>query len=51
MDERIKAPIDGLWLSLGKFRFEAGQQARVEITNEGTDGYVIVDAVQWLPVE
>ncbi|MGI6456084.1 MAG: FAD-dependent oxidoreductase [bacterium] len=34
--------------SLGEFRFEASQPAVVEISNEGTNGYVIVDAVQWI---
>ena len=32
--------------SLGSFRFEAGQPAKVVLSNAGTDGYVIVDAVQ-----
>jgi len=34
----------------GTFHFDAGGTARVEITNAGTDGYVVVDAMQWLPV-
>ena len=50
IDERKTAPIDGLFISLGKYRFEAGHEAVVQVSNEGTDGYVIIDAVQWLPV-
>ncbi|MEI7460348.1 MAG: FAD-dependent oxidoreductase [Pirellula sp.] len=44
-------PIDGLFLSVGKYRFEAGRPARVTIACKGTDGYVIADAVQWLKAE
>jgi len=34
---------------VGTFEFAAGRASWVEIANEGTDGYVIVDAVRWLP--
>jgi hypothetical protein len=40
---------DGLWNTLGTFQFESGGQAFVIISNEGTDGHVIADAVQFLP--
>jgi hypothetical protein len=33
---------------LGTFRFEAGKTGSVEITNTGTSGHVIIDAVQFL---
>ena len=33
---------------LGTFRFEAGKTGSVEITNTGTNGHVIIDAVQFL---
>jgi hypothetical protein len=40
-----------LWRTLGTFRFTAGRAGFVRIGNQGTDGkYVIVDAVQFLPV-
>lgn len=40
-----------LFRTLGKFRFAAGRSGYVRISTDGTDGkYVIVDAVQWLPV-
>jgi hypothetical protein len=48
VNEREKAPIDDLFISLGRFKFIAGEEAAVEVSNEGTDGHVIVDAVQWL---
>ncbi|TDU64140.1 FAD dependent oxidoreductase [Prosthecobacter fusiformis] len=36
---------------LGSFSFEAGKGGWVEISNAGTTGFVMVDAVQWLPVK
>ncbi|MCA8998674.1 MAG: FAD-dependent oxidoreductase [Planctomycetaceae bacterium] len=44
-----QAPADGPFFSLGTFEFRKGQN-RVEIANIATDGHVIVDAVQLLPV-
>jgi len=44
------APSDGLFEPLGTFDFSGGA-ASVKVSNAGTDGYVVVDAVQWLPVE
>jgi hypothetical protein len=34
---------------LGSFRFSAGSAGWVEISNKGTQGHVIIDAVQFLP--
>lgn len=39
------------YIILGTFPFEAGTSGSVTITNDGTDGYVIVDAIQLLKVE
>ncbi len=50
LDQR-KPPRDGPFASLGIHRFAAGDQGSVVISNEGTDGYVVVDAVQFLPAE
>ncbi|MDF1814097.1 MAG: FAD-dependent oxidoreductase [Verrucomicrobiales bacterium] len=36
---------------VGIFNFEAGDTSTVTISNKGTDGHVIIDSVQWLPVE
>ena len=47
-----KAPgLDQAFISLGTFRFEKGNAGHVEISNRDADGYVIVDAVQWLPAK
>ncbi len=50
IDEGQEAPIDKLFRSLGKFRFDQGDQGSVVFSTGGTEGkYVIVDAVQFLP--
>jgi len=49
MVDQKKPPLGGKWVSLGKFKF--GVEGTVELSNEGTDGHVIADGVQWLPVE
>ena len=38
-------------MSLGQYRFEKDGQGFVLVSNEGTDGHVIADAVQFLPVD
>ncbi|HVL12963.1 MAG TPA: DUF1553 domain-containing protein, partial [Gemmata sp.] len=49
--DQTKAPkIDGLFHSLGKFKFQAGETGSVTISNKGTEGHVIVDAVRFVPV-
>lgn len=50
VNQRTAAPIEGLFESVGRFPFRAGETYHVEISNAGTDGHVMVDAVQWLPV-
>ncbi len=42
---------DGAALSLGTFSFPAGKTGSVEVSNEGADGFVVVDAVQFVPVK
>lgn len=43
---------DRLFRTLGTFRFEAGTESWIRISNTGTDGkYVIVDGVQLLPAD
>ena len=49
VNEQKPPPIDGHFISLGTFHFEAGAEAVVEVSNEGTKGHVIIDAVQLLP--
>lgn len=48
INQRVEPPIDGLFLSLGTFHFD--DAASIEITNADTDGYVVVDALQLIPV-
>ena len=42
-------PIDRLWVSLGTFEF-ATKSATIVVSNAGTNGAVITDAVQFIPV-
>ena len=49
VNQKQQPPLDGQSLSLGKFRFD--KSAAVVISNAGTDGYVIADAVQLVPVK
>ncbi len=44
-----KAPEEGAFTPLGTFRFEAGRPAVVVVETAGTDGHVVIDAVQFLP--
>ena len=46
INQRRKPPIDGLFVSLGRYRFESARPARVRLSNQGADGHVIADAVQ-----
>ena len=51
INQRTPPPIDHRFVSLGKFRFDESGQWYILISNEGTDGHVIVDALQLLPAE
>ena len=48
IDETAPPPILGSWVSLGAWSFAKGE-AVVTVSNAGTDGHVVVDAVQFLP--
>ena len=51
INQQEESPHGRLWRTLGTFRFAAGTNGWVRISNEGTEGkYVIADAVQFLPV-
>ena len=41
-----QAPTKGV--KLGVFSFAAGEKGHVEIRNDGTDGHVVADAVQFV---
>ncbi len=48
IDQRKTPPIDDLFVTLGVFDFAENQPATVLVTNSGADGYVVIDAVQWI---
>jgi len=49
LDEKATPKIDKMFQSLGQHRFD--RVATVTITNAGTNGYVVIDAVQLVPVK
>jgi hypothetical protein len=51
VNQRRPPTIDGAFVSLGVFRFAAQRPVVVTISNQHTDGHVIVDAVQFVPVK
>ena len=48
LNETKKPAVQELLQPVGTFRFEKGRAGYVEISNAGTDGYVVIDAVQWV---
>jgi hypothetical protein len=50
VDMRKAPPLEGRFISLGTYRFDANEQSYVFISNEGTNGFLTADAVQFLPV-
>lgn len=51
VDQSKVPPIRQTFFSLGTFRFDAGQKGSVTLSTAGTTGYVIADAVQFVPRE
>ncbi len=51
VNEKRAPEIEKAFVSLGVFRFTAETGATVTVATEKTDGYVVADAVQFLPVE
>lgn len=49
VNQREKPSVDEIFVSLGKFRFD--EQGEVVVSNEDTNGHVIIDAVVFVPVE
>jgi len=47
LNQRQKGSHDS-FQDLGTYSFNAGATASVTVSNAGTDGYVVIDAVQWL---
>ncbi|MAT16834.1 MAG: FAD-dependent oxidoreductase [Planctomyces sp.] len=50
VDQRA-TPQERPFTTLGAFRFAAGESGSITISNEGTDGYVIADAVQFILIK
>ncbi len=48
VDQRQTPPSDDRFHSLGQFEFDAAKPAAVVISNANSNGYVVIDAVQWL---
>jgi hypothetical protein len=51
VNQKHQPPIDDLFVSLGKYEFHADKPSAVVVSNRNADGYVIIDAVQWVRVE
>jgi hypothetical protein len=48
INQKQKPAIDTRWASLGRYRFEQGNQWFVMVTTDGANGHVVADAVQFL---
>jgi len=51
VNQRRPVLVDRVPRALGIFRFEAGKEGSVIVSNEDADGFVVVDGVQFIPVE
>ena len=51
VNQKVEPPIDGAWLALAGLSVKAGGTVTVTVSNTGTDGYVIADAVNLVPLE
>ena len=51
VNQRKRPREDGLWHTLGEFPFEEEGQAYVMVSNEGANGHVVIDAVQFVPAD
>ena len=49
LNQREECLVNGVPRSLGRFRFESGKDASVTLSNADANGYVVVDAVQFVP--
>ncbi|MDF1812278.1 MAG: FAD-dependent oxidoreductase [Verrucomicrobiales bacterium] len=49
VDEKKPPEIDGMFEFLGSYEFD--EEAVLKVTNKGTNGYVVIDGVQLLPVD
>jgi hypothetical protein len=51
MNMKQTPPLEGRFFSLGEYRFEKNGLCYVLVSNEGTKGHVIADAVVFLPLD
>ncbi|MEQ9409055.1 MAG: DUF1553 domain-containing protein [Fuerstiella sp.] len=51
LDQTRPPEIDDLFAAVGRFRFQQDKAASVLVSNAGTTGFVIVDAVQFVEVD
>jgi hypothetical protein len=51
VNEKQTPPIASRFVSLGRYRFEKGNQWFVMVSTDGANGHVVADAVQFLPEE
>jgi flavin-dependent dehydrogenase len=51
LNQRLECLEDGVPRSLGVFEFGKGKSGSIEISNQGADGYVIIDGLQIVPEE
>jgi hypothetical protein len=49
VNQRKGPTISEAFVSLGTFEFAEGKAGKVVVSNAGVDGFVIIDAVVWLP--
>ena len=48
LDQTEFPPLDEKFAAIGRFAFDTAQAASVTVSNTGTEGFVIVDAVQFV---
>ncbi|RIV20688.1 FAD-dependent oxidoreductase [Fibrisoma montanum] len=48
---QVEGQTAGAWVKIGTFAFPAGKKAYVDVTNQGADGVVVADAMQWIAVK
>jgi hypothetical protein len=48
LNQKRPPSVQRLFEPVGTFRFAPGEAGYVEISNAGANGYVIIDAVQWM---
>ncbi|HLU46831.1 MAG TPA: DUF1553 domain-containing protein, partial [Planctomycetota bacterium] len=49
--DQTRPPLGGSFVAIGRFRLPAGTLASVTLSNDGTSGHVIADAVAFVPLE